>query len=152
MFFCMLPVLVARLAVRRESSRSGTARKRALRMRRRRRRAVVASETEQVDTMQDTQIHARPPARSRAYESTRRSGPPAGPSGRLPAGEAVRTLTISPLIWWKSNSHNLVAEPGFEEMDIVLPKSGFFTLYWQQRTGCMPFKTSHEAHVPALHW
>ena len=87
------------------------------------------------------------------YESTRRSGPPAGPSGRLPAGEAVRTLTtLSPLIWWKSNSHNLVAEPGFEEMDIVLPKSGFFTLYWQQRTGCMPFKTSHEAHVPALHW
>ena len=77
----------------------------------------------------------------------------AGPSGRLPAAEAVRTLTtLSPLIWWKSNSHNLVAEPGFEEMDIVLPNSGFFTLYWQQRTGCMPFKTSHEAHVPALHW
>ena len=90
---------------------------------------------------------------SALYESTRRSGPPAGPSGRLPAAEAVRTLTtLSPLIWWKSNSHNLVAEPGFEEMDIVLPKSGFFTLYWQQRTGCMPFKTSHEAHVPALHW
>lgn len=51
-----------------------------------------------------------------------------------------------------NNSHNLVAEPGFEEMDIVLPNSGFFTLYWQQRTGCMPFRTSHDAHVPALHW
>ncbi len=72
----------------------------------------------------------------------------------LQAGSLPRRRCNDPTrtIWWKSNSHNLVAEPGFEEMDIVLPKSGFFTLYWQQRTGCMPFKTSHEAHVPALHW
>ena len=47
--------------------------------------------------------------------------------------------------------HNLVAEPGFELIEMVLPSNGFLTLYWQQRTGCIPLSTSHEAHVPALH-
>ena len=50
-----------------------------------------------------------------------------------------------------SLTHNLVAEPGFELMEIVLPKRGFLTLNWQHRTGCIPLSTSHDAQVPALH-
>jgi len=41
-------------------------------------------------------------------------------------------VSLSPeigLFKTSNSSHNLVAEPGFENIDIVPPKSGAFTLY-----------------------
>ena len=82
---------------------------------------------------------------------TPRSQRSGGAFNRLPAAAEV-LLSLFYLWSVPKSSHNLVAEPGFEVIDIVPPNSGFFTLCWQQRTGCMPFNTSQEAHVPALHW
>ena len=93
--------------------------------------------------MQEKPIHPYPPR-------SQRSG---GAFNRLPAAEVLLSLFYD--LWSlqiSNSSHNLVAEPGFDVIDIVPPNSGFFTLCWQQRTGCMPFNTSQEAHVPALHW